>query len=507
MIIRTSTILSALLLCSLLIEGRRGDAALVAHYPLDIIDAGTTPDSTGGTAGTISGSGLFVAASGAVGSSFDFTTTGNSVGIPNHPWGTTAFTASVWFSPDSLGNQGPLADWTNGGVSPQTFLIRSSGSNLQTYGHNGSVQRGGNVSFASETLTAGDFNHVVLTYDGQRARTYLNGELSTTVHDFGTPSTIGNGSEADIAAIGGRGSSEYQMVGLVDDVAFWDETLTDGKAAAISSLVNQPELNYHAGQADQLFQVFDGTLPNVEIGGRTWAQDTGLGGAAGDVVDLGGGAFFLNLDGTAGVSSSSGGGGGPEPTPVIVAQFDVNAGSSPTQDGFLGLSSTGTGTQNGVTLTSSAGFDEYRDRGWGATAHDSANLLRDFGFENDGTKTVTFDLTGLSPNTEHEITIFSYDRSANGGSISEWYEDAVGGAPLVTHTIVSSDPDSADFTLNMLSDDNGSIRIAATSNALVIFNGMSVAEMQSAGVPEPSTFVLAALGLLGLGWYGRRRWR
>jgi len=26
-----------------------------------------------------------------------------------------------------------------------------------------------------------------------------------------------------------------------------------------------------------------------------------------------------------------------------------------------------------------------------------------------------------------------------------------------------------------------------------------------AAVPEPSTFALAALGLLGLGWYGRRR--
>ena len=29
--------------------------------------------------------------------------------------------------------------------------------------------------------------------------------------------------------------------------------------------------------------------------------------------------------------------------------------------------------------------------------------------------------------------------------------------------------------------------------------------IQTAAVPEPSTFALAALGLLGLGWYGRRR--
>jgi len=239
-------------------------ANLVAHYPLDTIAGGTTPDSTGGTAGTLNGTGITQAGTGVIGDSFDFSGgTAQYVGIPNHPWGTTAFTTSVWFNPDSLGNQGPVADWTNGGASPQTFLVRTSGSTLQTYVRSGGTQVGGNVSFPSETLTTSDFNHVVLTYDGQRARTYLNGELSTTVHNFGSAKTIGNGSTADIAAIGGRGSSEQDLAGLVDDVAFWNVTLTDGKAAALTNLAKQAALNYDAAQADQLFEVFDGAASDV----------------------------------------------------------------------------------------------------------------------------------------------------------------------------------------------------------------------------------------------------
>ena len=91
-----------------------------------------------------------------------------------------------------------------------------------------------------------------------------------------------------------------------------------------------------------------------------------------------------------------------------VASFDVNLGASPTQSGFEPLASTGTGTQNGVTLTSSAGFDEFRDRGTAPhlTGHPFAELLQDIGFENDAT-TVDFDITGLQADTLHEITVYS----------------------------------------------------------------------------------------------------
>ena len=50
---------------------------------------------------------------------------------------------------------------------------------------------------------------------------------------------------------------------------------------------------------------FSGSLAEASIGTLTWVPDSDLGGTAGQVVDLGGGDFFLNLNGTTGVSTLS----------------------------------------------------------------------------------------------------------------------------------------------------------------------------------------------------------
>ena len=245
------------------------------------------------------------ATGGKIGGSFGFTAgCGNYVGINDAGFGQNNFTASVWFLPDGgLNNGDPVANWTNGGASPRTFLIRTNTGALQTFvREDGTAQIGGSNTFATETLSTTEFNHAVITYDGQTLRTYLNGELSSDMPSFASPRAIGQGVQGT-AAIGGRGSSEQNMDGLVDDLAFWSETLDDGEVAAIFNLADNATLNYDASQADQLFQVFDGTLTEAEINGLTWVQDSGLGGSAGEVVDLGDGDFFLNLDGTAGVST------------------------------------------------------------------------------------------------------------------------------------------------------------------------------------------------------------
>lgn len=296
------------------------DAQLIGHYPLDSVSSGTTPDTTSiNGAGTLNGSVTLSAGAGKIGGAFDFAAgVGNFVGINDAGFGQNAFTTSVWFRPDgSLDNGDPVANWTNAGPSPRTFLIRTSGGNLQTFVRDsGPTQIGGSAAFPTETLSTTDFNHAVITYDGQTLRTYLNGELSTSMPAFATPRAIGQGVQGT-AAIGGRGSSEQNMDGLVDDLAFWSETLTDGKVAALFNLADAAALNYDASQADQLFQVFDGDLTQVEIGNLTWLPDSGLGGTAGDVVDLGGGNFFLNLDGVSGVSTL------PVPEPASVAIWSL----------------------------------------------------------------------------------------------------------------------------------------------------------------------------------------
>jgi hypothetical protein len=280
---------------------------LIGHYPLDTIIGGTTtPDTTGVNGpGTLNGAVTLSPGAGKIGDAFSFVAgNGNFVGIQDAGFGQDAFTASVWFQPTSIDAGDPVANWTNAGPSPRTFLIRTNGGVLQTYvRENGTTQIGGNNSFPTETLTTSDFNHAVITYDGQYLRTYLNGEISTSMPGFASPRPIGEGVQGT-AAIGGRGSSEQNMNGLVDDVAFWNITLPGGHVAAIHNLAETSALNYNAYQANELFRVYSGAIPEASIGGLTWTPSAGLGGGAGDVVDLGGGNYFLNLDGNAGVATA-----------------------------------------------------------------------------------------------------------------------------------------------------------------------------------------------------------
>ena len=169
---------------------------------------------------------------------------------------------------------------------------------------NATTQIGAAGPYTGTSVALNTFSHAVITFDGTTLTSYLNGVKGSATPTFGAASTIGQGVLGTLA-IGGRGSSEESMTGLIDDVSLWGETLTDGKAIGLFNLAVETELNYDASQAFDLFEVFDGNLAEAAIdngsGTLVWTQASGLGGAAGDVVNLGDGSFFLNLDGTDGV--------------------------------------------------------------------------------------------------------------------------------------------------------------------------------------------------------------
>jgi len=362
---------------------------LIGHYPLDTITGGaTTPDTTGiNGAGTLNGGVTLSAGAGKMGGAFSFNNSnGNFVGITDAGFGLDAFTASVWFQPANLDGGDPLANWVNTGPSPRTFLMRSGGGALQTYLRSGGAQIGGNNAFSTESLTTTDFNHAVITYDGQNLQAYLNGEPSTNVFSFASPLVLGEGVKGT-AAIGGRGNSEGNMNGLVDDVAFWDQTLTGGHAAAIHNLADTPALNYDAYQTNELFRVYSGAIPDATIGGHMWTQAAGMGGGAGDVVDVGGGNYFPNLDGSAGVAAIpvpvryevAGDGNigtetwtGAQVNEVIaplpgakVIRVDQNLGD---QLNIAEVQAFETGTGDNVALASVGGVATQSSTGWGGLA-------------------------------------------------------------------------------------------------------------------------------------------
>ncbi|MEO0476420.1 MAG: LamG domain-containing protein [Planctomycetota bacterium] len=497
------------LIGSLCVLGYAGhaNAGLTAHYTLDSIDSGTTaPDSTGNADGTLNGTGISVVA-GAIGNAYDFTgATSQFVEIADPAFGKTAFTSSFWFNPDSLGGQGTVSNWTNVGPAPRTFLIRTSGSGeLQTFARNGGTQIGGTTTFTTEALTASGFNHVVYSYDGRFVRTYLNGELSGDVHDFGsTGITLGEGSLGTVS-IGGRGSSENSTNGLIDDVAFWDETLTNDEVIGLSQVAG---INYNASQFQQLKAVHDAGTGNVTIDGKVWSYRSGLSGSAG----LNGGQDTLVLDATANTGLVD---------YILRVDFnsDSNGSLSDTQPGWLGTDASGNGTDGTYTVTTTAvggGTIDDRDRGTGNGGGDEADMWNDFLFSNDGstgtTKGLEVTVDGLDANADYTVTIWAFDASSTGpvrsadwsvesGDSATLAFDANGTGPGLPTDLTSN----YTITLNATSNASGEIVLTglpsaagSSNNHDVFINGLEIAL-----VPEPSS--LALLGLGGLALLRRRR--
>jgi len=295
--LRSASVLAAF---ALLAAQAASGANLLNHYRFDSISAGTTPDATGASDGTING-GITVSSTAQLGNSLSFSGgTAEFVGIDDPADGKTLFTASLWMLPDTADLQGPLGHW-NHPTGDRTVLIRTgSTGNLEIFADSDSTgQIGGGVAGLGAISTS-QFNHVAITYDGQRLRTFLNGVESSTVHDFGTPLALGE-MQFGTLAVGGRGGSERDYTGLIDDVAFFEEQLTFGQINAMINVTGVPDLQFDASQMDTLFDVFDGTLTAASVGGLQWTQASGLGGAAGDVIALPNNGFFINLDGTNGV--------------------------------------------------------------------------------------------------------------------------------------------------------------------------------------------------------------
>ncbi len=487
------------------------DAALIGHYPLDSIAGGTTPDSTGLNGDGALNGGTITQAPGVVGGSFDFAGGGPEfVGITDAAFGQSNFTASVWFNPDSLGNQGPLANWTNAGPSPRSHLFRTAGTTLQTFVRSGGAQIGGSATFPSEVLTTAGFNHAVITYDGQTMRTYLNGEESTNPFSFGAASVLGEGVQGT-AAIGGRGAglSERDMTGLVDDVAYWDQTLTGGQVAALHNVASEPGLNYDASQTNQLFDAFDGTTPIAIVDGKAWVRVPVTPGAAGEVTDRGDGNFFVNLDGSSGVataefkididSMSLGGGNNTGPITTAAGFVSLDA-TEPSENDSVSVGGINfrVGSTDGSRVRLASGVPTPNP------------LTADFVFDDGAGQAVIlfFGGAGDLPAGEWEVEVYAFENAQNPvgdlivGLRTNNAETIIGNDflidpndPIVRFTFESDGVSAYDVFVRENNPQNRARLSAVVLRAVV----------PAAPVPEPATATLGLLGLAALAARRRRR--
>jgi len=179
-----------------------------------------------------------------------------------------------------------------------TWLIdrnsNTNRTNMRVDTHVGSVgQFNQNIATGGADTFDGEWHHLVYTIDSGAWRKFVDSAASNGTYNHGS----GFYTTRPLYMFGKNGGGEY--IGMLDDIAVWDEALTAGESLALYNLAMEPELAYGAGSAQKLFDLYAAGAGTAYIGEDVWTPVTGLSGSAGDVVTVGG-SLALNLDGNGG---------------------------------------------------------------------------------------------------------------------------------------------------------------------------------------------------------------
>ena len=201
---------------------------------------------------------------------------------------------------------------------------------------------------------------------------------------------------------------------------------------------------------------------------------------------------------------------------AFIAGFDLNdAGNlALNQAGYASLNAdllTDSATQNGITFTFSGNANGFgRDRGTGGNVALSPvpNVTRDFTFDDDGrgfaTPYFTVTLSGLLANTNYDLRWHHYEQgSGDNRNRLALYKDSAIPANLLFET-GPYDRDTTNYFTDFAttSDGLGGLTLVtgphSGGRSIQMLNGFEVVAAETV-IPEPSTLVIWALGLLWLG--------
>ncbi len=300
------------------------DAALVGHWSFD--DASSTTNllgdsSTSGAnnSGTFASGTTPAGAAGVVGGAMELFGNQNINVGSSSDFDTTSWTTTMWAKTDTLaGWRTALGSW--GGGPPNSIHFGLNGNDR--WGDHGGGETSSNAS-----ATMGEWTHLVSrrSPNGQENSIWVNG-VKQTQTTTGVPATPGGAN----VYIGTKNGGENHWDGMLDDLGYFGETLSDGKARGLytlalpASMGSAFDFNYDAGEAAELFAAFDAE-DSASVGDDNWEFADNLNGIAGGATL---GDLFTSGDQTYLLLDNSRNGSGlvlaleptqvPEPTTMVI---------------------------------------------------------------------------------------------------------------------------------------------------------------------------------------------
>lgn len=234
-------------------------ASLTSVYRFDESSGATTADTIRGAPGTgnLNGGTSFVA--GKIGNAVDLDGgTGYVTALNTVPTGTAAYSVAAWVWADSAPVWGSIVkNW--GGATPGAFHLGFNAGDGRISNYVSVPTVGPAVD--PGVLSLGAWHHIALTYDGGAGTQtlYVDGSAVGSAAASGSLTAIGTlmgiGVKLDDTQVGPDGGAPGFWDGKIDDLAFWDNTLTP---AAVLAIKNNGDLGIGVGVPEPASAAFLG---------------------------------------------------------------------------------------------------------------------------------------------------------------------------------------------------------------------------------------------------------
>jgi len=298
-------------------------ATLINHWAFDET-SGTVADDTGSLNkdGTIQvAAGVTINQPGKIGTAFSFDGTNNAeVRITGYKGITAraARTTSVWVKTPTAQNGRGMYSWgtDTGAQAWDVVLDNSSKHRLNVNGGNrrGATNLNNNAWHLATMTWSNDGSPNV-----NDTRIYVDGAVDTPYTTLAKNLNTGSNLDVFIGVGRKRGDGANQeFIGLLDDVAFWNEVLTANEIKSLFDVGDDATLAYDAGKFDQLKQINDAGSGSVTIDGLEWTYATGLTDPAGLTVDGNNLTLVLNASADTGLTAVI-----PEPSTFALAALGL----------------------------------------------------------------------------------------------------------------------------------------------------------------------------------------